>query len=77
MTYIRAKIRRFNREFNREEKLVIILGSIVTILAVAMGLGILMMIAKKIFDLYIELTAPYVIMALHNIIGFFFEGWTL
>ena len=45
MTYIRAKIRRFNREFNREEKLVIILGSIVTILAVAMGLGILMMIA--------------------------------
>nr|WP_294571222.1 hypothetical protein [uncultured Romboutsia sp.] len=77
MTYIRAKIRRFNREFNREEKLVIILGSIVTILAVAMGLGILMMIAKKIFDLYIELTAPYVIKAINNIIGFFFEGWTL
>ena len=77
MTYIRAKIRRFNREFNREEKLVIILGSIVTILAVAMGLGILMMIAKKIFDLYIELTAPYVIKAINNIIGFFFEAWTL
>ena len=77
MTYIIAKIRRFNREFNREEKLVIILGSIVTILAVAMGLGILMMIAKKIFDLYIELTAPYVIKAINNIIGFFFEGWTL
>ena len=77
MTYIRAKIRRFNREFNREEKLVIILGSIVTILAVAMGLGILMMIAKKIFDLYINLTAPYVIKAINNIIGFFFEGWTL
>ena len=77
MTYIRAKIRRFNREFNREEKLVIILGSIVTILAVAMGLGILMMIAKKIFDLYIGLTAPYVIKAINNIIGFFFEGWTL
>ena len=57
MTYIRAKIRRFNREFNREEKLV--------------------MIAKKIFDLYIELTAPYVIKAINNIIGFFFEGWTL
>ena len=55
----------------------IILGSIVTILAVAMGLGILMMIAKKIFDLYIELTAPYVIKAINNIIGFFFEGWTL
>ena len=67
MTYIRAKIRRFNREFNREEKLVIILGSIVTILAVAMGLGILMMIAKKIFDLYIDLTEPYVINALNNI----------
>ena len=77
MNFIRAKIRRFNREFNREEKLVIILGSIVTILAVAMGLGILMMIAKKIFDLYIELTAPYVIKAINNIIGFFFEGWTL
>ena len=77
MTYIRAKIRRFNRAFNREEKLVIILGSIVTILAVAMELGILMMIAKKIFDLYIELTAPYVIKAINNIIGFFFEGWTL
>ena len=77
MIYIKAKIRRFNRDFNKEEKLVIILGSIVTILAVAMGLGILMMIAKKIFDLYIELTAPYVIKAINNIIGFFFEGWTL
>ncbi|WP_286312489.1 hypothetical protein [Romboutsia ilealis] len=77
MIYIKAKIRRFNKEFNREEKQVIILGSIVTILAVAMGLGILMMIAKKIFDLYIELTAPYVIKAMNNIIGFFFEGWTL
>lgn len=77
MTYIRAKIRRFNREFNREEKLVIILGSIVTILAVTMGLVFLLMIAKKIFDLYIELTAPYVIKAINNIIGFFFEGWTL
>lgn len=77
MIYIKAKIRRFNKEFNREEKQVIILGSIVTILAVAMGLGILMMIAKKIFDLYIELTAPYVIKAINNIIGFFFEGWTL
>ena len=55
----------------------IIFGSIVTILAVAMGLGILMMIAKKIFDLYINLTAPYFIKAMNNIIGFFFEGWTL
>lgn len=77
MIYIKAKIRRFNKEFNREEKQVIILGSIVTILAVAMGLGILMMIAKKIFDLYINLTAPYFIKAMNNIIGFFFEGWTL
>lgn len=77
MIYIKAKIRRFNREFNREEKQVIILGSIVTILAVTMGLVFLLMIAKKIFDLYIELTAPYVIKAMNNIIGFFFEGWTL
>ena len=55
----------------------IIFGSIVTILAVTMGLVFLLMIAKKIFDLYIELTAPYVIKAINNIIGFFFEGWTL
>ncbi|RDY29748.1 hypothetical protein CHL78_000840 [Romboutsia weinsteinii] len=77
MTYIKAKLKRFNREFNKEEKQVIILGSLVTILATVMGLGILLMIAKKIFDLYIDLTAPHFIKAMNNIIGFFFEGWTL
>lgn len=77
MTYIKAKLKRFNKDFNKEEKLVIILGSIVTILAIVIGLGVLLIIAKKIFDLYINLTAPYFIKAMNNIIGFFFEGWTL
>ena len=45
----------------------IIFGSIVTILAVVIGLGILLFIAKKIFDLYIDLIEPYVINALNNI----------
>ena len=52
----------------------IILGSIVTILALVIGLGILLFIAKKIFDLYIDLTEPYVRKALNNINEFLFNG---
>lgn len=48
--------------------------SIVTILAVVIGLGILLFIAKKIFDLYIDLTEPYVINASNNIKEFLFKG---
>ena len=77
MNYITRKINRFNRDFKREEKTVIILGSIVTILAIVIGLGVLLMIAKKIFDVYIDLTMPHFIKALNNIIGTLFEGWTL
>lgn len=77
MMYIKAKINRFNRDFNKEEKRVIILGSLVTIIGFAMGIVLFFIVANKIFNWYIDLTAPFVREALNNIVGALFPGWRM
>lgn len=77
MNYIERKIRSFNKTFTKEEKRVIILVSIVTVLSAILGLWLIITAFVNLFNWYIDLTTPYVIKAMNNIIGFFFEGWTL
>lgn len=78
MMYIRAKInrkiKRFNREFNKEEKIVIILGSLVTIIGFLMGIVLFFKVATTIFNWYIDLTAPYVRDALNKLVEALFPG---
>lgn len=73
MNTIARKINQFNKIFNKEEKLVIVLGSIVTLLTIILGFIGIMMLLKW----YADFTAPYVIDALNKIVGALFEGWTL
>lgn len=75
MNTIAKKVRQFNKIFTREEKAVIILGSIITLLAVTFGLFALLCLVNKIFHWYIDLTRPYVINALNNLVGALFPGW--
>lgn len=75
MSTIVKKAKQFNKIFTKEEKAVIILGSIVTLLAVALGLFALMSLASKVFNWYVDLTAPYVLDALNKLVGALFPGW--
>lgn len=75
MSTIVKKAKQFNKIFTKEEKLVIILGSVVTLLAVAFGLFTLISLINKVFNWYIDLTAPYVIDALNKLVGALFPGW--
>ncbi len=68
--YIKTKLNRFNEIFTVEEKAVIIIGSIVTIIAI-------IMIWVLVFNLLFKLTAPVFIKAANALIGALFEGWTL
>ena len=73
MNTIARKINQFNKTFNKEEKMVIILGSIVTLLTIILGFMGLVFLMQK----YIEFTAPYVEKALNALVGALFEGWTM
>lgn len=73
MNTIARKINQFNKIFNKEEKIVIILGSIVTLLTIILGFMGLVFLMQK----YIEFTAPYVEKALNALVGALFEGWTM
>lgn len=75
MNTIAKKAKEFNKIFSKEEKVVIILGSIATLLTVALGLLVLMSLVNKVFHWYVDLTAPYVINALNKLVGALFEGW--
>lgn len=73
MNTIARKINQFNKIFSKEEKMVIILGSIVTLFTITLGFMGLVFLMQK----YIEFTAPYVEKALNAIVGALFEGWTM
>ena len=73
MNTIARKINQFNKIFSKEEKMVIILGSIVTLFTIILGFMGLVFLMQK----YIEFTAPYVEKALNAIAGALFEGWTM
>lgn len=73
MNLVIKKINQFNKIFNKEEKMVIVLGSIVTLLTIILGFAGLIFLTGK----YIEFTAPYVEKALNAIVGALFEGWTM
>lgn len=77
MATLVRKARQFKKAFTKEERLVIVLGAIVTLFTIVFGLVGLLYLVKKVLDWYVELTAPYVINALNAIVGALFEGWTL
>lgn len=77
MMYIKAKINRFNKTFNKEEKIVIVLGSLVTMMFIVLGLIALLTIASKIFNWYIDLTAPMFMDAMNKLVGALFPGWRM
>lgn len=73
MNLVIKKINQFNKIFNKEEKMVIILGSLVTLCIIILGFMGLVFLMQK----YIEFTAPYIGKALDAIVGALFEGWTM
>lgn len=68
--YIKSKINRFNEIFTTEEKMVIILGSIVTIMTI-------IIVWILVLNMLLELTAPILIKAINTLINAIFPGWTL
>lgn len=68
--YIKSKINRFNEIFTTEEKMVIILGSIVTIMTI-------IIVWILVLNMLLELTAPILIKAINALINAIFPGWTL
>ena len=72
MATIVRKARQFKKIFNKEERLVIVLGSLVVIFTIVLGFIGLAYLMQK----YVEFTAPYMLKALNTIIGALFEGWT-
>lgn len=77
MNTISKKVKQFNKIFTREEKALIILGSIATLLAVALGLFALMSLITRVLNWYIDLTAPYILDSLNKLVGALFPGWKL
>ena len=77
MNTIAKKVRQFNKIFTKEEKAVIILGSIATLLFAILGLMILTNLVCRAFNWYIELIAEPVVNALNNLVGALFPGWKL
>lgn len=72
MATLVKKAKQFKKIFSKEEKLVIILSSLVTILAIVLGfMGIICLLKW-----YVESTAPHMANALNNLVGALFEGWT-
>lgn len=76
MATLVKKAKQFKKIFSKEEKMVIILGSIVTLLAIAVGLIGLVYITSKILNWYIGWTAPTFGNALNKLVGALFEGWS-
>ena len=72
---LKRKKNQFNKIFTKEEKLVIILGSIAVLLAFIIGLITLCSAFVSAFNWYIDLTRPYVIDALNNLVGKILPGW--
>lgn len=72
MSTLVKKARQFKKVFNKEERLVIILGSLVALFTIALGFIALVYLMQK----YIEWTAPYFGKALDKLVGALFEGWT-
>ena len=72
MATIARKARQFKKIFTKEERLVIILGSLVVIFTIILGFIGLVYLMQK----YVEWTAPYVLNALNKLVGAIFEGWT-
>ncbi len=73
MNLVIKKINQFNKTFNKEEKMVIVLGSLVVLFTIILGFMGLVFLMQK----YVEFTAPYVEKALNAIVGALFEGWTM
>lgn len=71
------KLASFERTFTKKEQKMIIIGSIIVLILFVLGAYGILKVVLHLLDLYIEATAPYVEKALNNVIGFFFEGWTL
>ena len=72
MSTLVKKARQFKKTFTREERLVIILSSLVALFTIVFGFMALVYLMQK----YVEWTAPYFGKALDNLVGALFEGWT-
>lgn len=72
MNLVIKKINQFNKLYNKEEKMLIILGSLVTLFTIILGFMAIVFLMQK----YIEFTAPHVAKALNALVGALFEGWT-
>ena len=73
MNTIARKINQFNKLYNKEEKMLIVLGSLVTLFTIILGFMAIVFLMQK----YIEFTAPHVAKALDALVGALFEGWTM
>ena len=73
---ISREIKKFNALYTKEERVVIVLGCVVTIATILFGLAMLIYATSKIFQWYANTTFPILGQALDKLIGMMFEGWT-
>lgn len=66
MMYIKNKINKFNNIFSKDEKLFIIIFTIVTLLSIVM-----------IFDLSMKIISPMFSNLLNAIVGLILPGWQI
>lgn len=66
MMYIKNKINKFNNTFSKDEKLFIIIFTIVTLLSIVM-----------IFDLSMRIISPMFANLLNAIVGLILPGWQI